>query len=88
MASEVLIKICKKVSTDVVELYLLENILHLVYDSEINVKCCGIRLFFDVIPLLSQCLLKNKKIEFVKYLLVNILSSTPLYKVYIYRINE
>ena len=49
MASEVLMKIASKLSPGLVELILLENILHLVYDSEINVKCAGIKLFFDII---------------------------------------
>jgi serine/threonine-protein phosphatase 4 regulatory subunit 4 len=53
MATEVIYKICQNIPTELIEIFMLEKALQLVYDSEINVKAAGIRLIFDIIPYLS-----------------------------------
>ena len=53
MAREVLFKLCCNISSDQIEMHLLDKVLQLVYDSEINVKCFGIELIFKITPYLS-----------------------------------
>ncbi|EAR93915.2 hypothetical protein TTHERM_00222320 (macronuclear) [Tetrahymena thermophila SB210] len=60
MAKEVIQKICKYIATDSIEMHLLDKILQLVYDSEINVKCAGIELIFNITQYLSAEEQKNR----------------------------
>lgn len=53
MAEEVLLKICKSISTELLEVYMLEKILELVYDSDILVKCGAIHTIFSIAKNLS-----------------------------------
>ncbi len=48
MAGEVILQICRNIPSELIEIFMLEKALHLVYDSEIHVKCAGIRLIFEI----------------------------------------
>jgi serine/threonine-protein phosphatase 4 regulatory subunit 4 len=63
MATEVIYKICQNIPTELIEIFMLEKALQLVYDSEINVKTAGISLIFDIIPYLSQEEQKNRIVK-------------------------
>jgi hypothetical protein len=51
---------------------MLENTLSFVYDSEINVKCAGINLIFDLLPYLS---IEEKKTRITK-IFIELIQST------------
>lgn len=48
MAEEVLLKICSSISTELLEVYMLEKVLELVYDSDIGVKCGAVNTIFRI----------------------------------------
>jgi hypothetical protein len=68
MAEEVLPRICSSITRELLETYILEKvptiiiiqILELVYDSDIIVKCAGIKLIFGVANRFSEEEKKNR----------------------------
>lgn len=71
MATEVLLRICKSISTELLEVYMLEKVLELVYDSDIAVKCGAINTIFRIAHNLSVNERKNRVVKLFYDLLVS-----------------